>query len=116
MNSPLGAVVVDIDFKVTKNGNLVPVLTLSPPLEYKCPNLYTLQKQGVWIGDTVWISPKDGSVEVNKALRPIDATPAQLPHGCPDCGWELTILLDRRLAVKCPNNERCSAQTNTSES
>ena len=109
--------VTKLFFKVTQNGNLYPILKVKIqgveqliPL----PNIWMLQKTGVWCGDFLTMNiSKDGVLNswmVDKKARAADVTPPQLPLKCPCCVSDLHYYPERRLVVRCENKLHCKAQ------
>jgi NAD-dependent DNA ligase len=109
--------VTKLFFKITQHGNLYPILKVKVqgveqliPL----PNIWMLQKKGVWEGDFLLMDiGVDGVLNdwiVDKNARAADVTPPELPIKCPCCVSNLHYYPERRLVVKCENKSKCKAQ------
>jgi DNA ligase (NAD+) len=103
----------DVVVQVGRTGVLTPVAELAPVSlsgstvsRATLHNFDEVERLGIMIGDTVWVS-KGGEVipkviGVVSSLRPDDAHPVTAPSHCPSCGTPIERV-DGEVALRCPN-------------
>jgi DNA ligase (NAD+) len=108
-----------VTWQVGRTGILAPVAELDP-VEVEgsmirratLHNPRELARRDLRLGDWVWLE-KAGAVipaivGVDRARRPVDSVPVELPDGCPSCGSELETVAGGA-SLRCPSAD-CGAQ------
>jgi DNA ligase (NAD+) len=108
-----------VTWQVGRTGVLAPVAELEPVVvegsvirRATLHNPRELVRRDLRVGDWVWLE-KAGAVipaivGVDRARRPVDSVPVELPNGCPSCGSELETVAGGA-SLRCPSAD-CGAQ------
>lgn len=108
----LDFVISDIQFIVTRHGNIKPIVIFAgaEELNFDFPNIAELLKSGMMIGDVVSVaSPYESMMKVDYR-EGLERSPPIIPTHCPCCATELTMTVGRYTVIQCHNSAGCSAQ------